>query len=231
MKKIFFLTILSSFLFSCAQKNTKGYELLDASSFKKAIESTEKKQIIDVRTPEEFNSGNIENAQNINIYASDFESKIESLDKNTPIFVYCKSGGRSANASQILQEKGFKKIIELKGGMMAWEQSYPKTDKTSKDEYTIEDINKLASKNQILIVDYYAAWCAPCMRMKPIFEKIEAENHSGVKILRIDVDKSKNLVKTEKIEALPVIVVYKNGQKTESFSKELNEIELRSLLK
>jgi thioredoxin-like negative regulator of GroEL len=66
--------------------------------------------------------------------------------------------------------------------------------------------------------------------MKPIFEKIEGEKHAGVKILRIDVDKSKKLVQAEKIEALPVITVYKNGQKTASFNKELNESELRKLL-
>jgi len=110
MKNTVFLFILSTFLFSCAQKNSKGYELLDAKSFKSAIEQTVKKQIIDVRTPEEFNTGTISEAQNINIYDSDFESKIDKLDKNTPIFVYCKSGGRSANASQLLQEKGFKKM-------------------------------------------------------------------------------------------------------------------------
>jgi thioredoxin len=231
MKQILFFTILSAFLFSCAQKNSKGYELLDAKSFKSAIEQTVKKQIIDVRTPEEFNTGTISEAQNINIYDSDFESKIDKLDKNTPIFVYCKSGGRSANASQILQEKGFKKIFELKGGMMAWNNTFPQETSSSKDEYSLETIQKLATENQILIVDYYAPWCAPCMRMKPIFEKIEGEKHAGVKILRIDVDKSKKLVQAEKIEALPVIIVYKNGQKTASFNKELNESELRKLLK
>jgi thioredoxin len=230
MKKILFFTILSTFLFSCAQKNSKGYELLDAKTFKNTLEQTEKKQIIDVRTPEEFNAGNITQAQNINIYDADFESKIEALDKNTPIFVYCKSGGRSANASQLLQEKGFKKVYELKGGMMAWSNAFPARTDTSNDEYTIESINKMASENQILIVDYYAPWCAPCMRMKPIFEKIESEKHTGVKILRIDVDKSKKLVQSEKIEALPVIIVYKNGQKTSTFNKELNESKLRKLL-
>jgi hypothetical protein len=68
MKKILFFTILSTVLFSCAQKNSKGYELLDAKSFNARLEQTEKKQIIDVRTPEEFGTGNIPQSQNINIY-------------------------------------------------------------------------------------------------------------------------------------------------------------------
>jgi rhodanese-related sulfurtransferase len=231
MKKALLFTILSTFLCSCAQKNSKGYELLDINSFVSRLEQTEKKQIIDVRTPEEFNEGNIPQAQNINIYDADFESKIEALDKTIPIFIYCKSGGRSANASQLLQEKGFKKVYELKGGMMAWEIAFPIGTATSQDEYTMGTIQKMASENQILLVDFYASWCAPCMRMKPIFEKIEAENHPGVKILRIDVDKSKKLVKSEKIEALPVIIVYKNSEKINTFNKELNELELRNLLK
>jgi len=231
MKKVLFFSILSTFLFSCAQKNSKGYELLDINSFVRRLEQTKKKQIIDVRTPEEFNGGNIPQAQNINIYDTDFDSKIEALDKNTPIFVYCKSGGRSTNASQLLQKKGFKKVYELEGGMMAWERAFPLGTASSQDEYTMEIIQKMASENQILLVDFYAPWCAPCMRMKPIFEKIETEKHTGVKILRIDVDKSKDLVESEKIEVLPVIIVYKNGQKTSTFNKELNELELRKLLK
>ena len=83
---------------------------IDATQFKSKIGELENPQLIDVRTPEEYSSGHIPNAINININDSEFEQKIENLDKNEPILVYCRSGGRSGSAASILEEKGFKKI-------------------------------------------------------------------------------------------------------------------------
>lgn len=76
-------------------------------------------QLIDARTPDEFKSGHIPGAKNINVQASDFDQKIEQLDKNRPVAVYCRSGARSKMAANKLAAKGFK-VYELKGGFMNW---------------------------------------------------------------------------------------------------------------
>lgn len=76
--------------------------------------------ILDVRTPEEWAEGIISNATQINYYDEDFAAQIETLDKSKPVFVYCKSGGRSSSAAEILKEKGFSKIYNLDGGITAW---------------------------------------------------------------------------------------------------------------
>lgn len=76
--------------------------------------------ILDVRTPEEWAEGTISKAEKINFYDDNFATDIEKLNKEEPIFVYCKSGGRSANAAETLKEKGFNKIYNLDGGITAW---------------------------------------------------------------------------------------------------------------
>lgn len=78
-------------------------------------------QVIDVRTPKEFNSGHIEGAVNIDISKRDvFNNRVDGLDKNRPVLVYCEVGGRSAAAANLLSSKGFVQIVDLDGGMAAW---------------------------------------------------------------------------------------------------------------
>ncbi|MCB9359974.1 MAG: rhodanese-like domain-containing protein [Flavobacteriales bacterium] len=76
--------------------------------------------ILDVRTPEEWAEGTVPNAEKINYNDDDFATQIERLDKTKPVFVYCKRGGRSASAAEILKEKGFTKVYNLDGGITAW---------------------------------------------------------------------------------------------------------------
>jgi len=76
--------------------------------------------LIDVRTPEEFASGHLENAVNMNYFDSDFAAQLKTLDKNKPVYLYCKSGRRSANAAQKLEDMGFVKIYDLDGGILNW---------------------------------------------------------------------------------------------------------------
>ena len=77
-------------------------------------------EIIDVRTQKEYNAGHIKNAVNMHLYDKDFEKQLETLDKEQRVYVYCKAGGRSAEAVKIMKDKGFKRVIELDGGMDAW---------------------------------------------------------------------------------------------------------------
>lgn len=101
------------------QTKTTGVFNVNVTQFKKLVD-TKKGLVLDVRTPEEWAEGTIANAQRINYYDKDFANKIEHLDKNTPILVYCKRGGRSGSAAEILKEKGFIKIFNLMGGISSW---------------------------------------------------------------------------------------------------------------
>ena len=72
--------------------------------------------LLDVRTHEEYSEGHIEGALNLDIYDKQFSIELDKLDKTKPVYVYCKSGGRSSNASEIMKEKGFKEVYNLVGG-------------------------------------------------------------------------------------------------------------------
>lgn len=104
---------------SCVKSQTEGVTLVDVPTFEQKL-IAEGVQLVDVRTPEEFTSGHIANAVNININDANFQTKIATLDKSKPVLVYCKSGGRSGRASSILKEIGFTNITDLDGGITSW---------------------------------------------------------------------------------------------------------------
>jgi rhodanese-related sulfurtransferase len=122
MKKIVLsLSILAWVVCSCT-KQQEGISVVDSSNFEQQMKESSS-QIVDVRTPEEFSAGHIANAVNMDVTADDFEQQIETLDKDKPVMVYCKSGGRSARAASILKDKGFKNVYDLDGGIIGWEEA------------------------------------------------------------------------------------------------------------
>ncbi len=76
--------------------------------------------IIDIRTPQEFSDGHIENAINIDFYSRDFRQKLSELDKNKTYLVYCRTGVRSKLAMPVFINLGFKEVYEMDGGIVAW---------------------------------------------------------------------------------------------------------------
>ncbi|WP_445720019.1 rhodanese-like domain-containing protein [Flavobacterium sp.] len=104
---------------SCLKNQADGVQVLDVATYEKKISEPEV-QLVDVRTPEEFNEGHIENAVNINFMSDDFDANVANLDKEKPVMVYCKAGGRSAKAAARLKELGFKAITDLEGGISNW---------------------------------------------------------------------------------------------------------------
>ncbi len=78
--------------------------------------------ILDVRTEEEWNEGVIPGAQFNDIYKGQaFIYKLDELDKTKNYYVYCKAGGRSAQACSIMKQMGFENTYNLLGGFMNWE--------------------------------------------------------------------------------------------------------------
>jgi phage shock protein E len=78
-------------------------------------------QLIDVRTPGEFQSGHIAGARNLDWTSGQLEEHAGELDRKKPVLLYCASGRRSAEGSTFLKREGFNMVTDLAGGIHAWE--------------------------------------------------------------------------------------------------------------
>ena len=98
---------------------------ISSETAKKLIEGNKDNKnfiILDVRTKEEFDSGHLENAVNLDMYSPDFQNQIDKLDKNKTYLVYCEKGGRSrACAEKIMTPMGFQDIYNLEHGFSEWQ--------------------------------------------------------------------------------------------------------------
>ncbi len=117
---IFFL-MLSALAFSCSQAQNKAS--LAPQEFATKLKQSGDATVLDVRTTEEFASGHLAQARNIDWNGENFEQQVVQLDKTKPVFVYCLRGGRSASAAAKMRSIGFKEVYELEGGIAKWQSA------------------------------------------------------------------------------------------------------------
>tara|TARA_Y100000741_G_scaffold347263_1_gene314394 strand:+ start:730 stop:1098 length:369 start_codon:yes stop_codon:yes gene_type:complete len=112
--------ILIIILFITCESNKGEFKLLEYKLYKSHIENNSV-QLIDVRTPEEYNLGHINGAVNIDYKNENiFYRSFKKLDKSKSVYLYCRSGNRSKKSADILIELGFSRIYDLKGGFIEW---------------------------------------------------------------------------------------------------------------
>ena len=123
-RKIFLSILILCLLIIIAEVNGVGYSIVTVSEAKAMIDSDPSLVILDVRTPGEYDSGHIRNAQLIPVY--ELEDRLNELDKNDKILVYCRSGTRSSYASRVLADNGFQHVYNMLGGINEWiDKGYP----------------------------------------------------------------------------------------------------------
>ena len=119
MKSLFYylsLLALATLLPGCTP-----YENLGPDAFSEAS-SAANARIVDVRTPEEYAEGHLPRAVNCDWEGEDFLPKMEAaFDKSAPLYVYCRSGRRSAEAAEVLAKAGYE-VYNLAGGIIGWKE-------------------------------------------------------------------------------------------------------------
>jgi thioredoxin len=206
------VAVLSLTLFSCQGQEAVKVEQLDAKTFSEKLYADNQPQLLDVRTPEEFDKQHIDNAKNINWNGDGFEEKVAEFDKSKPIYVYCLSGGRSGSAANKLAEMGYTKIYALDGGIMKWNGAGLAKPSLERIGMTQDDFNKLLISDKKVLINFYAEWCAPCKKMAPFIAKMTTEMDGKVTIIRIDADANKSLMEELKIDGLPTLLLYENNE-------------------
>ena len=113
MRHIFIL-LLSIFLCSC----TEQFKYISVEQFNGFSEN--EFELFDVRTLEEFQSGHISRANNIDFFSEDFIKKIKEFDTSLNLILYCRTDNRSSKSAKILSDTDYKNIFVLKGGIEEW---------------------------------------------------------------------------------------------------------------
>ena len=191
--------------------------------------------IVDVRTAEEFNSGYLKGAKNIDFYAKDFEQQIITLDKSKTILVYCLAGTRSAKAADILKKNDFHNVYSMKGGIVKWRLNdkpiIEPNPAVSTKGMTPEEFNAKIKGEKIFLVDLYAPWCPPCIKMGPIIEQVSNDLKDKIEVIKIGFDENKSLAKYLKIENFPSLFIYKNGKQVWRGDGVMQKEELEAIIK
>jgi thioredoxin len=126
--------------------------------------------------------------------------------------VYCKVGGRSAQAASKLAELGFKEIYNLDGGIMKWNAAGNAKPSDKIVGICDQEFGELIKSSDKVMIDFNAKWCAPCQKMKPYILKLQSELKDQIKIVQLDADENKTIVEQLKLDGLPTIIVYEKGK-------------------
>lgn len=130
------LIVIGVFAVSRVHPETVSQESLSAVDFEKALRENADAVLVDVRTAEEYQSGHISGAINVDFQAPDFQQRIQVLDHSKPYYLYCHSGRRSGAAKTIFKNQGFAKVFDLRGGI----SEYPELLSFSRDPQIAVDV-------------------------------------------------------------------------------------------
>lgn len=190
---------------------------VDAKNFSELIKNSDG-IILDVRTPQEYSRGHINNATLISTNDPKFVEKVSLLQKDKPVYVYCLTGSRSHTVANYLVKNGYTRVYNLSRGIMEWQRNgYPVTQSSNpvastNKTYSENEFKSILSSNKLVLADFHAVWCAPCKKMAPVIEQVENEYKNKAAIEKIDIQSNKELQKAYDVQSIPELILFKNGK-------------------
>lgn len=171
-------------------------------------------QLLDVRTAAEYNTGHIRGALQADwTNPAQFADRVQYIDKNRPVYIYCLVGGRSAAAAEWMRKQGYLAMVELEGGFSAWKMEGKAVEGSSSEkQLTPGEYESSIPKDQTVLVDFGAGWCPPCVKMEPVLAELRKDTSLHFQFIKIDAGVHTNLMKSLGIEPIPVFIVYRNGK-------------------
>ncbi len=83
---------------------------------------------------------------------------------------------------------------------------------------TLTDLNfQQQTKNKIILVDFWASWCAPCRIMAPVLNEVASELQGNARIGKIDIEKYQPMAQKFKVRSIPTLILFKNGIEIDRF--------------
>lgn len=226
----FLLSVLFSLMFFSCVSQTKTR--LTAKEFEIAISSKDSVQLLDVRTPGEYNTGHIANALLADWNDKDeFNRRVAFIDKSKPVYVYCLAGGRSAAAADKLRSMGYANVYELMGGTNEWKAANKTLEgKKQVPQMSLSAFDNTVKGSKTVLVDFGAEWCPPCRKMEPVLASLEKNQGGKYTLLKVDGGNDEDIMRQYKVTALPVFIIFKNGKETWRKEGVTTEAEIASHL-
>ncbi|SHE72116.1 thioredoxin [Mariniphaga anaerophila] len=213
LKQLFLILFFVGIVFSVDAQEFKN---VGSKTFSQLIK-TDAGIILDVRTPDEFSRGHIEGATNMDSESRELKKKLLLLSKEVPIYIYCLSGDRSRDVARVLTQNGYAKVYNLRRGTIEWRLlGYPlikekNAKKITDIIYSTDDFDKILKEHNIVFVDFFAPWCAPCKKMMPDIEKLEKEYAGKVKIVKANLEANNALAHRYHVESVPTLMLFSSG--------------------
>ena len=88
-----------------------------------------------------------------------------------------------------------------------------------------------ASREVPVLVDFWAPWCGPCKQLTPVLEKLVREAKGAVKLVKINIDENKRIATQMRIQSIPAVYAFRNGQPVDGFMGALKESDVREFIK
>ncbi len=76
----------------------------------------------------------------------------------------------------------------------------------------MEKLSDIIQSSQLTLVDFYATWCGPCRMVHPVLEQLKKELGDSIRIVKVDVDKNEAVAMQMRIQSVPTLMIFKEGE-------------------
>lgn len=123
-----FIVVVLGAWFALQSTTASAFREINATEANRLIRDRQRDPsfiVLDVRTPEEYAQGHLpeKTPRNLDFYAADFREQLAQLDREKTYLVYCRTGNRSGETMKLMKELGFRRVYDLKGGIVAWQSA------------------------------------------------------------------------------------------------------------